>query len=204
MRTSHRLAPAVPYPPSEVPCHRPRPSRAHHHSKARLRSPTPQPRARFAPLYLPPYNLGLTTWSPLAGGLLTGKYNEGTPPGSRLASSGYKAFHDPEAWRASGKLDAVKKLTSFAKEKLGCSMAQLAVAWILKNKRVTTTMLGASKPEQLEQTLGALAVAERMTDADMATIEAILGSQPDAFVGYGAAILPEAAPPDGRRAQPTW
>ena len=98
----------------------------------------------------------------------------------------------------------MKALGSFAEEKLGCSMAQLAVAFCLKNKRVTTVLLGATKPEQIEQTLGALAVAERMTEQDVAAVEAILGSKPEAYIGFGSTILPETAPADGRRAQPTW
>jgi aryl-alcohol dehydrogenase-like predicted oxidoreductase len=160
--------------------------------------------AEFTPLFLPPYNLGTTTWSPLSCGLLTGKYNKGTPEGCRLEKGAFKAFANVEQWRATGKLGTVNRLTEYANEKLGCSMTQLAIAWCLKNKKVSTALLGASKPEQLEHNLGAVAVARKLTAEDMEMLDKMLNSKPTPFMGFGIDMLPDHVPPDGRRAQPTF
>jgi voltage-dependent potassium channel beta subunit len=105
--------------------------------------------------------LGLTTWSPLASGLLTGKYLDGMPAGSRATLPGYD-------WLASeltdaGKNEAVRAMTAVA-DRLGCSLAQLALAWCASNPRVSTVITGASRPEQVEENLGALDVLPRMTE----------------------------------------
>jgi voltage-dependent potassium channel beta subunit len=114
--------------------------------------------------------LGLTTWSPLASGLLTGKYKDGIPPGSRgaLPSMAYlaKALGD-ESKRA-----AVTRLEPVAAE-VGCSVAQLAIAWVAKNPRVSTVITGASKLSQLQSNLGAVDVIARLTPEVMARIDAI-------------------------------
>jgi voltage-dependent potassium channel beta subunit len=114
--------------------------------------------------------LGLTTWSPLASGLLTGKYKDGIPPGSRgaLPSMAYlaKALGD-ESKRA-----AVTRLEPVAAE-LGCSVAQLAIAWVAKNPRVSTVITGASKLSQLQSNLGAVDVIARLTPEVLARIDAI-------------------------------
>ena len=114
--------------------------------------------------------LGLTTWSPLASGLLTGKYKNGIPPGSRgaLESMGFlaKSLND-EAKRA-----AVTKLEAIAAE-LGASVAQLALAWAAKNPRVSSVITGASKLEQLQSNLGAVEVLPRLTPEVMARIDAV-------------------------------
>ena len=70
-------------------------------------------------------------------------------------------------------------------DKLGCSVGQLAIAWCLKNPNVSTVLLGATKPEQLTENLGALDVAVKLTDADLAEVDAILQNKPEAYGGYG-------------------
>ena len=114
--------------------------------------------------------LGLTTWSPLASGLLTGKYQGGIPEGSRGAMENMAFLRDGLTDPA--KNAAVAQLQGIAAE-LGASMAQLALAWVAKNPRVSTVITGASKLAQLEQNLGALAVLERLTPEVMARIDEI-------------------------------
>lgn len=126
----------------------------------------------FAPLYKE-IGLGLTTWSPLASGLLTGKYTKGVPQGSRAALPGYEWLKErvlnPE------RLQAVTRLESVAKE-LGCSVGQLAIAWCLKNPHVSTVILGATSPEQLTQNLEAARIVARLDEAVMAEIERAMAS----------------------------
>ena len=114
--------------------------------------------------------LGLTTWSPLASGLLTGKYKDGIPPGTRGAMESMsflaKSLND-EAKRA-----AVTRLEGVAAE-VGCSVAQLAIAWVARNPRVSTVITGASKLSQLQSNLGAVDVIAKLTPEVMAKIEAI-------------------------------
>jgi voltage-dependent potassium channel beta subunit len=104
--------------------------------------------------------LGLTTWSPLASGLLTGKYNDGVPPGSRATVKGYEwlaqRIVDP------AKIACVRKLAPIAKE-LGCTPAQLALAWCLNNPNVSSVITGASRPEQVTENMRALDVVPRLT-----------------------------------------
>jgi voltage-dependent potassium channel beta subunit len=114
--------------------------------------------------------LGLTTWSPLASGLLTGKYKDGIPPGSRgaMESMGFltASLNDP------AKNAAVVKLEGIAAE-LGCSVAQLAIAWVAKNPRVSSVITGASKLSQLQGNLGAVDVIAKLTPEVMTRIDAI-------------------------------
>ena len=114
--------------------------------------------------------LGLTTWSPLASGLLTGKYKDGIPAGSRgaMESMGFlaKSLTDP------AKREAVARLETVAAE-LGCSVSQLAIAWAANNPHVSTVITGASKLSQLQANLGALPVSERLTPEVMARIDEI-------------------------------
>lgn len=114
--------------------------------------------------------LGLTTWSPLASGLLTGKYAKGVPKDSRGAMANMAFL--VEGLTDADKNAAVIKLGKVAKE-LGCSTAQLAIAWITKNPRVSTVILGASKLKQLHDNLGALAVGDKLTPDLMAKIDKI-------------------------------
>jgi voltage-dependent potassium channel beta subunit len=139
----------------------------------------------YKPLYQQPYNLGTTIWSPLASGLLTGKYNDTIPEGSRLTTKGYGWLNQIlEKWRAEGKIEKVRSLTKYASECFQCTVSQLALAWCIKNKNVSTVLLGATKPEQLLENFGCLSVAERMTDADMSRIDEILGNVPPQYAGY--------------------
>lgn len=113
--------------------------------------------------------IGTTTWSPLASGVLTGKYNDGIPEGSRLSLSGMEWLQSavtPE------RIEKVRQLSAIAEE-MGCSTTQLALAWCAKNPRVTTVITGASRKSQLEESLGALAVLEKLDAETMARIDAI-------------------------------
>lgn len=114
--------------------------------------------------------LGLTTWSPLASGLLTGKYRNGVPPGSRgaMESVGFlrEGLLDARRNAAVGELETVAL-------DLGCSVAQLALAWVAHQPRVSTVILGASKLAQLQENLGALAVLPRLAPDVLARIDAI-------------------------------
>ena len=131
----------------------------------------------YAPLY-EQIGLGTTTWSPLAGGLLTGKYRDGIPPGTRSTLEGYGWLHPRYAGKdAPANIAKVEKLRPIAAE-LGGSLAQLAIAWCLANPNVSTVILGASRPEQLRENLGAMEVAGRMTPAALERIEQILGNRP--------------------------
>ncbi len=114
--------------------------------------------------------LGLTTWSPLASGLLTGKYKSGIPAGSRgaMESMGFLTKSLGDATKSA----AVAKLEGIAAE-LGCSVAQLAIAWAAKNPRVSTVITGASKLSQLQGNLGAVDVIAKLTPEVMAQIDAI-------------------------------
>jgi len=114
--------------------------------------------------------LGLTTWSPLASGLLTGKYRDGVPDGSRGAMQGMgflvKGLTD------AGRNAALPQLAIIAAE-LNCSLAQLAIAWAARNPRVSTVITGASKVAQLRDNLGAVDVLPKLTPEVMARIDAI-------------------------------
>ncbi|MBT2143406.1 MULTISPECIES: aldo/keto reductase [unclassified Rhodanobacter] len=117
----------------------------------------------YAPLY-EAYGMGTTIWSPLASGLLSGKYNDGVPAGSRLAQPGYEWLRESVLGHGDERLDKVRALQPIAAE-LGTSLAQLAIAWCLLNPHVSTVMLGASKREQLEQNLDALELLPRLDAA---------------------------------------
>ena len=123
----------------------------------------------FAPLY-EHIGLGLTTWSPLASGLLTGKYRSGIPAGTRGAMETMAFLREQLTDQA--KNEAVAQLAPIAAD-LGATLAQLAIAWCTKNPRVSTVITGASKPGQLQDNLGALAVADKLTPEVMARIDAI-------------------------------
>ena len=124
----------------------------------------------YAPLY-EAYGMGTTIWSPLASGLLSGKYNNGVPPDSRLAQAGYEWLRDSVLGdgldKRIGKVRALKTIA----DDLGVSQVQLALAWCLLNPHVSTVMLGASRLEQLEQNLGAMDVLPRLDAAVAQRIE---------------------------------
>ncbi|MEW6705725.1 MAG: aldo/keto reductase [Pseudomonadota bacterium] len=114
--------------------------------------------------------LGLTTWSPLASGLLTGKYRQGVPEGSRGALENMAFLRD--GLTDARKNAAVAQLEPIAAE-LGGTLAQLAIAWVLKNPRVSTVITGASKLSQLQSNLGAAALVEKLSPEVMARIDEI-------------------------------
>jgi voltage-dependent potassium channel beta subunit len=119
---------------------------------------------------------GTTIWSPLASGLLSGKYNDGIPADSRANLPGYewlkKHVITPE------RIEKVKKLVPIAGD-LGCTMAQLALAWCLKNPNVSTVITGASRPEQVHENMKALEVVEKLTPEIMQQIDDILDNNPN-------------------------
>ena len=119
----------------------------------------------YAPLYAA-YGMGTTIWSPLASGLLSGKYNDGVPPDSRLTQPGYEWLRESVLGHGNERIDKVRALQPIADE-IGVSLAQLAIAWCLLNEHVSTVMLGASRREQLEHNLDALELLPRL-DAGIA------------------------------------
>jgi len=119
--------------------------------------------------------MGTTIWSPLASGLLSGKYNDGIPEGGRFALEGFDWLKD--RWIKDGTVDKVKQLAVLAKE-LGVSLAELSIAWCISNENVTTAILGASRKEQLLQNLGALGVKEKLTSDVKERIDQIVQTKP--------------------------
>lgn len=119
--------------------------------------------------------MGTTIWSPLASGLLSGKYNDGIPEGSRFALAGFDWLKD--RWIKEGFLDKVKKLAALSKE-LGISVAELSIAWCIKNPNVTTAILGATQKEQLLQNLRSVEAAEKLTAEVFQRIEDIVQTKP--------------------------
>ncbi|KAL4094168.1 hypothetical protein PRIC1_009831 [Phytophthora ramorum] len=126
------------------------------------------------------YKLGLTTWSPLAFGALTGKYSAGTPEGSRMADPFFKNASPDFAERVK-KADKLKPVA----DKLGISLAELALAWCVSNENVSTVMIGAKTLAQLEQNLKALAAVEKITPEIKAEIDSLVP------------FVPELSKPDG-------
>ncbi|KAG0141718.1 hypothetical protein CROQUDRAFT_663447 [Cronartium quercuum f. sp. fusiforme G11] len=149
-------------------------------------------RERFEAEYDPIFkNLGYgsTIWSPLKSGLLTGKYNDGIPPGSRFDTN--QAFFKDSAARLQAEegkkeIEKVKKLSKLAKDpRLGCTVSQLALAWAASNPHVSTVILGATKPEQLIENFGALKIIDKLTPEIKAEIEEILANKPTLPPTYG-------------------
>jgi len=127
----------------------------------------------FAPLY-ETVGLGLTTWSPLASGLLTGKYNNGDPGGTRTSLKDYEWLRDQfKTAEARNRLAKVKKLATVADD-LGTTLPRLALAWCLKNPNVSTVITGASKPKQIEENMKAGEVVDKLTYDVQRRIEQIL------------------------------
>jgi len=119
--------------------------------------------------------MGTTIWSPLASGLLSGKYNEGIPEGSRFGLTGFDWLKD--RWMKDELLNKVRKLADLAKE-LGISMAQLSIAWCIKNPNVTTAILGATNKQQLLENLKASAAIEKLSAEVMQRIDEIVQTKP--------------------------
>ena len=114
--------------------------------------------------------IGATTWSPLASGLLTGKYNQGVPANSRATLKGFEWL--AERILDPAKVKQVRALVPIADE-LGCTMAQFALAWCLKNPNVSTVITGASRPAQVVENMKALAVVPKLSPEILARVEAI-------------------------------
>lgn len=159
----------------------------------------------YAPLY-DQFKYGTTIWSPLASGLLTGKYNDGIPEDSRFATNKdffentVKQLQSPEGKAKIEKVSKhvfvnwsdqkltyyqqVRKLTTIA-EKLGGTVTQLSLAWAAKNPNVSTVILGATKVEQLEDNFGALKLLDKLTPELMEDIEKILDNKPAGPATFG-------------------
>jgi len=140
--------------------------------------------------YLPlfkKYEYGTTIWSPLASGLLTGKYNNGIPEDSRFANNKdfFKdSLKDLESDVGKAKIEKVKKITAIA-ERLGGNVSQLALAWAAYNKNVSTVILGASKVEQIHENVKCLQLLDKMTDEIKKEIDDILDNTPTPTRSYG-------------------
>lgn len=126
--------------------------------------------------------MGLTIFSPLKTGILTGKYNDGIPSDSRLAHADKDPFikqmnerYGDDSWKK--ELDIVRNLAPIAK-KLDITQSTLAYAWVLKNKNVSSAITGASRPEQVYESVKAVAAYHKLTPEIMEEIEAILGNKP--------------------------
>ena len=120
------------------------------------------------------YGLGTTIWSPLASGLLTGKYNHGIPSNSRAYVKGYEWLKEQfESEETIQKIGKVKELQPIA-ERLDISLTQLALGYCLKNPDVSTIILGASKKEQLKENLGTLSIMDKITDSTIKDINKVL------------------------------
>ncbi|GAA5933040.1 uncharacterized protein JCM15063_002278 [Sporobolomyces koalae] len=135
------------------------------------------------------HKYGTTIWSPLAGGMLTGKYNDGIPEDSRFKTSSMYAdtVKELETDAGKAKIAKMRKLADLAKRLGASNQAALALAWAAKNPNVSTVILGATKPEQLVQNFEALEVLPKLTDEVMQEIDEILDNKPEALATYGRA-----------------
>lgn len=126
------------------------------------------------------FGLGTTIWSPLASGVLTGKYARHVPQGTRLSLAEYgwlkERIESPEGRQRIAKARALEEV---AKD-LGASLAQLSIAWCLSNPHVSTAILGATRPAQLQENLAALEVLPKMTKDVLARIDGVVGNKPAA------------------------
>ncbi|ORY46510.1 Aldo/keto reductase [Rhizoclosmatium globosum] len=140
----------------------------------------------YAPLY-EKHGLGTTIWSPLASGVLTGKYNKEIPADSRLAMKDSAimqriaaGLETPEGKAKLAKVDLLKPIA----DKLECTLAQLALAWCVKNPNVSTVITGASRASQVTENVKALEVVPKLTAEVIEEIEAILANKPDAPIKF--------------------
>lgn len=147
-------------------------------------------RERFEVEYAPvfeKFGYGTTIWSPLAGGLLTGKYNDGIPQDSRFSTNKgvyQSTINELETETGKAKIEKVRKLTAIA-EKLGGTATHIALAWAAKNPNVSTVILGATKVEQVHDNCKALKLLDKLTPEIMEEIEGILGNKPKPAPSYG-------------------
>ena len=122
---------------------------------------------------------GTTIWSPLASGVLSGKYANGIPADSRAALPGFDWLQERQI--TTERIEKVKHLSVIAAE-LGCTMSQLALAWCLKNPNVSTVITGASRPEQVVENMKAIDVEDKLTPEIMEKIELVLGNKPERYI----------------------
>ena len=122
------------------------------------------------------HGVGLVTWSPLASGILTGKYNDGIPDDSRMADPNYTWLQE---FVTEERIAKVRQLMEVA-ESLGVTVAQLALAWLLRLPEVSSVITGASRVSQVEQNLKALEIRDNLTPDILARIEEILDNDPNA------------------------
>nr|XP_057935702.1 voltage-gated potassium channel subunit beta-1a isoform X2 [Doryrhamphus excisus] len=122
--------------------------------------------------------VGAMTWSPLACGIITGKYENGIPESSRASMKSYQWLKEKIVSDDGRKQQAKLKELNHIAEKVGCTLPQLAVAWCLRNEGVSSVLLGTSNPEQLTENLGAIQVLPKMTSHVVSEIDHILGNRP--------------------------
>lgn len=143
----------------------------------------------YAPLF-DQYGLGTTVWSPLAGGALTGKYNDGTiPEGSRFSDPSLpplvkKRFNDLFTDANLAKTIQMFSGLKATSDELGCTQSQLALAWVIKNKDVSTAIFGATRVEQVIDNIGAIEVSNRLTPELLQRIEVLLDNAPQTPMNF--------------------
>jgi len=120
------------------------------------------------------HGVGLVTWSPLASGILTGKYNDGIPKDSRLADPDYQWL---QQFVTDDAINRVRQLTEIAND-LDCTMAQLAIAWLLRLPEISSVITGASRVEQVHQNMKAIEIKEKLTPDILEKIETVLANDP--------------------------
>lgn len=153
-------------------------------------------RERFEVEYDPlfkEYGYGTTIWSPLASGILTGKYNDGIPEDSRFATN--KAFFENtvkqlKSPEGQAKIEKVRQLTAIA-ERLGATVTSLSLAWAASNPNVSTVILGATKVEQLKENLKALELVDKLTPEIKEEIEGVLKNKPQFPNNFGRSRPPQ-------------
>ena len=129
--------------------------------------------SELAPLF-DSYGIGLTTWSPLASGILTGKYNEGIPTGSRASLESMAWLKNHITQERIAKVILLEEIA----EELGATTAQLAIAWLLRRKEVSSVITGATKLSQLEENIAARQLVDALDDEMLERIETILDNNP--------------------------
>ncbi|KAF9528126.1 voltage-gated potassium channel beta-2 subunit [Crepidotus variabilis] len=146
-----------------------------------------RPEGEYRPIY-EKYGMGTTTWSSLASGLLTGKYNDGIPEGSRFDN--HSTFFKEriaklKSEKGQEEIQKVKELTVLAEKELNTTVSALALAWVAKNPNTSTVILGASNPKQLLENLKALEVIPKLTPQILEKIEKILNNKPAGYDSFG-------------------